>query len=235
MATEPPRFRRQRFRPARGEIEALEIGTKAPLDAGPQHLHGDRPTLAGGQNLGTMHLRDRGRRHRRAERGEDVAQRLAERGCHRRFGFGLRERRHLVLQAFEVARHGHADDVGPRGQELAELDVSGAEPRERRGDAVRGFRRARTFPQPGERERAPRGERQRRRIDQAEHAFAGEDEAGTSEAEQMGESGDHKRQPECSATTPPVICRNDTRRKPAAPIISANCCGRGKLRIDSTR
>ena len=54
-------------------------------------------------------------------------QRLAERGCDRRFRFGLRERRHLVLQAFQIARERDADHVGPRRQELAELDISRAE------------------------------------------------------------------------------------------------------------
>ena len=34
------------------------------------------------------------------------------------------------------------------------------------------------------------------RIDDAEHAFAGENEAGAGQAEQMREAGDHKRQPE---------------------------------------
>ena len=33
--------------------------------------------------------------------------------------------------------------------------------------------------------------RQRRRVDQAEHAFAGEHEAGAAEADEMGERGDH--------------------------------------------
>ena len=39
----------------------------------------------------------------------------------------------------------------------------------------------------------------------AEHAFAGEHEAGAAETDKMRGSGDHKRQPECSATMPPVI------------------------------
>ena len=51
----------------------------------------------------------------------------------------------------------------------------------------------------------------------------------------MGEGGDHKFQPECSATTPPVIGVNETRRKPAASIICAKAFGLGNLRIDSTR
>ena len=45
----------------------------------------------------------------------------------------------------------------------------------------------------------------------------------------------HSRQPECSATTPPVIARWETRFKPAARIMSAKAGAAGKLRIDSTR
>ena len=40
------------------------------------------------------------------------------------------------------------------------------------------------------------------------------------------------RQPECSATTPPVIVSNETRRRPAARIISAKTFGFGNLRIE---
>ena len=39
----------------------------------------------------------------------------------------------------------------------------------------------------------------------AENAFAREHEAGAAEADEMRGSGDHKRQPECSATMPPDI------------------------------
>ena len=74
-----------------------------------------------------------------------------------------------------------------------------------------------------------------RRIDQREHALAREHEAGAGEAEEMGDAADHKRQPECSATTPPVIGVKVARRKPACSIIDANSFGLGNLRIDSTR
>ena len=52
-----------------------------------------------------------------------------------------------------------------------------------------------------------------------------------------GESGaaHHNRQPEWMATMPPVSGWCDTRRKPAARIMSANAAGLGNLRIDSTR
>ena len=48
----------------------------------------------------------------------------------------------------------------------------------------------------------------------------------------MRGGSDHNRQPECSATTPPVIGVNDTRRKPAASIIVAKAFGLGNFRIE---
>ena len=93
----------------------------------------------------------------------------------------------------------------------------------------------RPFEQPRELQPKPRRVRQGRGIDQAEHALAREDEARAREPEQMADCSDHKRQPECSATMPPLMDRCDTRAKPAARIISANAFGRGKRRIDSTR
>ena len=149
----------------------------------------------------------------RTEARKHLAQRLAERRRDRRLGFGLRKRRHLVLQAFEIARERNADDIGPRRQELAELDVGRAEPGERSRKPRIGGAACRALDQPRDAQRRPRGKRQRRRIDQAEHAFAGEHEAGAAETQQMCGAGDHKRQPECNATMPPVIGRNDDARK----------------------
>ena len=80
---QPPRLGRMALGAARREVERVEIGLEAPLDAGAQHLHGDGLSV----RLGAMHLRDRGRRHRRAERGERLAQRLGERGGDGGFGF----------------------------------------------------------------------------------------------------------------------------------------------------
>ena len=119
---------------SRGEGEGFEIDAEAPLDVGPQHLHGDGLAALGRDHLGAMHLRDRGRGDRRAERRVGLRQRLAERGDDHRLGLGLRERRHLVLQRFQIARQRHADDVGPRRQELAELDVGRPELGQRGGE-----------------------------------------------------------------------------------------------------
>ena len=42
MEAEPPRFGGKSLRIARHEREGIDIGLEAPLDAGPQHLYGDR-------------------------------------------------------------------------------------------------------------------------------------------------------------------------------------------------
>jgi hypothetical protein len=67
---QPPRLGRDALRVARGEGERLQVGAKAPLDVGTQHLDRDRLAAVRGRNLGAMHLRDRGGGDRRAERGE---------------------------------------------------------------------------------------------------------------------------------------------------------------------
>src|SRR5262249_16920027 len=84
-------------------------------------------------------------------------------------------------------------------------------------------------------ERSAARHRQRPRIDEAEHALACEYETRTPEPSQVKNRRDHKRQPEGRATMPPLMIRSDTRPNPAARIMPANACGRGKRRIDSTR
>ena len=75
------------------------------------------------------------------------------------------------------------------------------------------------------RKRRPCRQRQPRRVDEAEHALAREHEAGVTEAVEMGQPCDHNRQPECSATMPPVMRWNDTRAKPARPHHLGKCLG----------
>ena len=220
------------LRSARREIQRVEIGLEAPLDAGPQHLDRDRLPVG---HLRLVHLRDRGGRDRRAERREQFAQRLPSAAATAASASACGNGAILSCSDFEIARERRPDDVGTRREELAELHIGRPEPRQRGGKPDRGARVARPLEQPRDLHAEPRGSRAGRRIDQAEHAFAGEDEARACEPKQMAGSSDHKRQPECSATMPPLIVRCDTRAKPAARIISANAFGRGKRRIDSTR
>ena len=161
-------------------------------------------------NFGAMHLRDRGGGDGGTEADIDLVHRLAERGGDHGFRLALRKRRHLVLQAFEIARDLLADHVGTGRQELAELDVSRPELGERGGEPARSVFCGGALEQAGERDGRLRRKRQRPGIDQREHAFAREHEAGAREAGEMGNTGDHNFQPECSATTPAVMaCERD--------------------------
>ena len=71
---------------ARRNCSASRSTLEAPLDVRPQHLHGDRLAALRRDDLGAMHLGDRGRRHRRAERGVGLVERLAERAGDHRLG-----------------------------------------------------------------------------------------------------------------------------------------------------
>ena len=182
-----------------------------------------------------MHLRNRRGSDRRAEAEEHRVDRAAERSGDHRFGFLLREGRHPILQMLEIAGERGADHVRTGGEKLSKLDVARAEPRQRGGKARIGGAARRPFEQTREAHQRTRRRRNERRIDRAENALAGEDEAGATKTQQLRGSGDHKRQPECSVTMPPLIGRNETRAKPAARIIAANGSGFGNRRIDSTR
>ncbi len=192
---------------ARREIQRVEIALQAPLDAGPQDFDGNDTPLICFNHLGLVHLRDRGRAYGRAERRKGFAQRHAERSFDRSLGFGLRKRRHLVLQRLKVARERDADHIGARGEKLPKLDVSRPEPRQRGGEPQRRTIAGRMLQQACEPQAQPRGRRQRGRINQTQHAFAREHEAGPCQTEEMRRRRNHKRQPECNATMPPLITR----------------------------
>ena len=185
-----------------------------------------------------VHLGDRRGGDRFAEFDEQRIDRRAERGFERGDGGGAVDGRHAVLKLLQLGRDPRADDVGPRGEELAELDVGRAEPVDRRrqaAEAVRGAPRQEI----GEEQRKSSERRQRQRIEIDEGAFAGENEAGPRQPEYMCEVGQPRQvqsfQPEWIATTPPVSRMKSTRAKPAAAIIAAKRSGGGNLRIDSTR
>ena len=79
-----------------------------------------------------------------------------------------------------------ADDVGPRREKLSKLDVARAEPRQRRGKARVGVAARRPFESRARMRtngRAAGG--MSRRIDHAEDAFAGENEAGATETQKF--------------------------------------------------
>ena len=179
-------------------------------------------------------LCDRRRGNRRAEVHKRLRHRALQRLPDDDFSLGLGERRQPVLQTFEIARHRDADHVGPGCQELPELEVGRSQPRQRARQTRAGFG-AGALDQPRQTQRELAGRRHQARIDDAEHALAREHESGADQSRDVGRRRNHKRQPECSATIPPVRLSHFTRENPAARIISAKALGLGNLRIDSTR
>ena len=134
---------------------------------------------------------------------------------------GARERRHAVLQRFELLDGRGPDDVGPGRQELAELDVGRAEPPDRDREAAR--RRAaasRPRDEPGQRQRqpAPRPARPRGSTPEKTPSRASTKPARARRSD-MAEGREHRAQSfqaEWIATTPPVSRVAVTRRKPAS-------------------
>ena len=171
-----------------------------------------------------MHLRDRGRRHRRSEARKGLCYRAFQRGRDHGLRLGLRERRQPVLQGLEVARHPDADDVGAGREKLAELEIGGPHPLQRARKA-RSRLGAAALDQPRDLQRELSGRRHQRGIDGAEHALTCEHDAGAGQPRDVGERRDHKRQPECNATMPPESVCQLTRPKPAPRIMSANARG----------
>src|SRR3954464_3172497 len=98
----------------RGVAHRLQILGKALPDAGPDHLNGDELVAFGPAQDRLVNLRDGSRRHRSAESGEDLANRVAERVLDEADSLRLRKRSHPVLQALEVPGGFDADDVRPR-------------------------------------------------------------------------------------------------------------------------
>ena len=230
-------LRRDALGEPRGEEHVLEVAGEALLDARAQHLHGDRRAVPRASvDRGAVDLRDRGRRDRLAELGEQRVDLRAE----GRLDDGDRRlaahRRHAVLQALEFERDLGPDDVGAGRQELAHLDVGGPEP-------VDGARQpgepADVAPgdEVGERERQARAGRQERRVDVDERAFAREDEAGAREPQAVADRGDDRHGSELPARmdgdhAAAELARSPTRAKPASAIMSANSSAEGNLRIE---
>ena len=108
-------------------VEAAHVGGKARLDAGPQHFDGDltaRPVRIDHRTL--VDLRHRGGRDRRPDLGENLVHRLAEGRCDDGAGRLERERRHTILQAFQLACQLSAHQIWAGRQELACLDIGRA-------------------------------------------------------------------------------------------------------------
>jgi hypothetical protein len=83
----------------RGEEIGIEVLLEALLDPGSQHLDRHRLRCAvGGNHLGLMHLRDRGRGNGRTELGINRLDGTTERILDRRSCLRLRKGRQAVLE-----------------------------------------------------------------------------------------------------------------------------------------
>jgi hypothetical protein len=79
----------------------------------------------------------------------------------------------------------------PRGQELSELHIAGAETGERGREAVCRHAAGRPFDQPRHAHGGARRRRQQRGVDAAENALARAYETGVAETDEMGDGVDH--------------------------------------------
>ena len=224
-----PRLGRAPLGKLRAEAHGGEIAMEAVADAGPEDLDRD---LGAVLQPGAMDLRDRGGRDRLAELGEDRLDRPVRRRLDRGARLRHREGRHPVLQGREVLGDLHADDIGPRRQELAELDIGRAEPGQGRRQAGRGGAGAAALDQPAEHDQGARGRRQHGRVDEGERALARQHEADPRRAGEMGEGGDHAAAAPVMAGLDPAISgrkglpSRDARVKPehdaARPITASS-------------
>ena len=113
------------LREPRGLVHQREVGLDLARRVRPLHLDGD--ALAVRQRR-AMHLADRCRRQRLlVELGEQALDRLAELLANRPLDVRERERAHVVLQAAQLGDDVGRHDVGPRREQLAELDERRAE------------------------------------------------------------------------------------------------------------
>ena len=197
---------------ARGKAEGVEVapGSAARCPAAAPSRQPARAAL-GVDDLGAMHLRDRGgrdrpgrRSRRRLASGWSSAAATAARprpaGTAPSCPAGFPDRARARSRPRPAASPGTAR----ASHRLGPSRVSAAD--SRLGTAGAG----RPLDQPRKLQRRARRQRQRARIDQRQHAFAGEHEAGARQPGEMGEAEtraacDHSRQPECSATMPPVM------------------------------
>ncbi len=140
---QPPRRRMEALDLARGEEIAVEVALELLLDAGAQHLDGHVAAHTVVDHDRLVHLGDGGGGDGRAELGEVVLQLAAELLLDGLARLRHGERRQPVLQVAQVAGELRPDQIGAGGEELAELDVAGAEAgdaRRRRGAPWAGRR-----------------------------------------------------------------------------------------------
>ena len=128
-----------------------------------------------------MDLSDGRGSDRLSEAHENAAERFAEGRLDGSNRDRARKRLHPVLQPLELLDNRDADDIRPRREELAELDIGRPEPADRAGKIGKTARFFASTFGPGcshsgpckesrQGERQPRGRGQNRWVDVAEHA-----------------------------------------------------------------
>ena len=128
---QPLRLPAERFEMGRRPFVCRDVLRQPLADARAQHLDGDLPPLAGHR---AVDLRDRRRADRhRVDLRVDVGHRPFEAAGDLRLDRREGHRRQAVLQRQQVARRLLADEVGPGGERLAELDRRRADVLERGG------------------------------------------------------------------------------------------------------
>ena len=207
-----PRLGRQALADTGEQRQRFQVAGKIPAHMRSQDLHRHR-YLWGVAGLGAVHLGDGGRRQRRAETREQGFDRLAKGAFDLRPRLGFGKRRQPVLEVLQRTRHLHSDNVGPRRQHLAELDIG-------RPQFFQGAAETRA------RIGAVMAEGQRRPEQQA---------CGMEKPEETGQGAHQRRQAECMAAMPPERLRTFTCSRPASAIIWANFACGGKRRMLSAR
>jgi hypothetical protein len=196
-----------RSQPARGRMEPLdlpggeavagEVAAEPLFDAGPQDLDGDVATALAIDHHRFVHLGDRRCRNGWAELGKMILDPAAQRFRHGRARFAHGKGRQLVLQVAQILGELGTDQIGARRQELPELDVTGAQPRQ--GVGHPRFLRLRTPERPrqdadGQRRRACHLQHKghARALRHEAHPVLGQHRAGAAEPEDVAECRGHR-------------------------------------------
>ena len=125
---QPPRHRHEPPDQPRGQPHRIQAIGDPPLDARPQHLDCDGSPVGQGR---AVRLGQGGGSDRRAEVDEQAFGRPTQRLLDLTSRLFQREGRQGVLQPAKVARELQPEDVGARGQNLAQFDRHGAQMFER--------------------------------------------------------------------------------------------------------
>ena len=195
--------------------EGADVAIELAFDAGPQDLH--RNVLRRAGQPRPVDLRDRGGRDRRIEALEEPGEWRAELGLQNRDGLRLREGRQPIAQRFQLGRDLRADEVGPRGQELAELDIGRAELLQcpRHAQRPGGVAVPPALEEPCDAHTEGRPGRHFGRVEPGEHALARHAMAGPRQPDERTIGGDHERAGAARVTSelPAGMDRRDAARK----------------------